>query len=100
LSVAGNQLGTAPVTSLQAIDDQLAWVVVQTSACAIQGCIGELRVTRDGGRTWSIQLSRERGLGPVRFASAARGWIAATRPGDANGGGRVTAPDARGAHRM
>ena len=91
LSVAGNQLGTAPVMSLQAIDDQVAWVVVSTAACAIQGCIGELRVTRDGGHTWSIQLSRERGLGPVRFASAARGWIAATRPGDANGGADVLA---------
>jgi photosystem II stability/assembly factor-like uncharacterized protein len=91
LSVPGNQLGTAPVTSLQAIDDQLAWVVVQTSACAVQGCIGELRATRDGGRTWSIQLSRTPGLGPLRFASAGRGWIAATRPGDANGGADVLA---------
>lgn len=91
LSVPANQLGTAPVMSLQAIDDQVAWVVVQTTACAIQGCIGELRITRDGGHAWSIQLSRERGLGPLRFASAARGWIAATRPGDANGGADVLA---------
>lgn len=91
LSVPGNQLGTAPIMFLQAIDDQLAWVVVQTSACAIQGCIGELRVTRDGGHTWSIQLSRVPGLGALRFASAARGWVAATRPGDANGGADVLA---------
>jgi photosystem II stability/assembly factor-like uncharacterized protein len=91
LSITGNQLGTAPVMSLQAIDDRLAWVVVQTAACLIQGCIGELRVTRDGGRTWSIQLSREGGLGPLRFASVARGWIAATRPSDANGGTDVLA---------
>jgi photosystem II stability/assembly factor-like uncharacterized protein len=86
LSVPGNQLGTAPITSLQAFDDQRAWVVVQTTACAIQGCIGELRATLDGGRTWSTQLSRVGGLGPLRLASAARGWIAATRPGDQNGG--------------
>lgn len=94
LSVPGNQTGTAPMTSLQAIDDQQAWVVVQTTGCVIQGCIGELRASRDGGRTWSTQLSRVGGLGPLRFASAARGWIAAVRPGDAQGGADVLAsPD-------
>jgi photosystem II stability/assembly factor-like uncharacterized protein len=86
LSVPRDQLGTAPVTSLQAIDDQRAWVVVRTTACGIRGCVGELRTTRDGGATWTPQLSREGGLGPVRFSSAARGWIAAPRPGEANGG--------------
>ncbi|HEV2250153.1 MAG TPA: hypothetical protein VGT60_06585 [Candidatus Limnocylindria bacterium] len=89
LSVPGNQLGTAPVASLQAIDDQRAWVTVQTAACAVQRCSGELRATRDGGRTWSTQLLRAGGLGPLRFASAARGWVGATRPGDANGGSDV-----------
>ena len=94
LTVPGNQLGTAPMTSLQAIDDQQAWVVVQNTACVIQGCIGELRASRDGGRSWSIQLSRVGGLGPVRFASATRGWFAATRPGDAQGGADILAsPD-------
>ena len=86
LSLPGNQLGTAVVTSLQAIDDQRAWVVVQTTACPITACVGELRMTQDGGQTWTVQLSREGGLGPVRFASAARGWIAAARPGDARRG--------------
>lgn len=94
LSVRANQLGTPPITSLQAIDEGLAWVVIQTGACAVEGCIGELRTTRDGGRTWTTQLSRVGGLGPVRFASAERGWIAAVRPGDVNGGADVLAsPD-------
>lgn len=90
-SVPGNQLGTAPVASLQAIDDRQAWVVVQTSACAVQGCTSELRTTRDGGRTWSTQLSREGSLGPLRFASASTGWIGAARLGDANGASDVLA---------
>jgi len=86
LSVPGNQLGAAPITSLQAIDAQRAWVVVQTASCVLQGCSGELRVTSDGGRTWSTQLTHVGGLGPLRIASAARGWIGVARAGDPNGG--------------
>lgn len=91
LSVPGTQLGTAALTSLQAVDAERAWVVVQTTTCAIQGCIGELRSTRDGGRTWSTQLSHVGGLGPLRVASATHAWIGASRAGDPNGGGDVLA---------
>ncbi|MDP9320610.1 MAG: hypothetical protein M3P16_05910 [Chloroflexota bacterium] len=82
LSVAANGTGTATISSLQAIDDQHAWVIVTTTDCDAAGCAYELRTTADGGATWQTQLRGRPGLGPVRFASARRGWIASGRAGD------------------
>lgn len=87
LSVASNQTGTATISSLQAIDDQRAWVVVATTDCDAAGCAWALRRTSDGGRSWQTQLSGR--LGPMRFASALRGWIASGRAGDVLGGTNV-----------
>lgn len=83
LSVASNQTGTARISSLQAIDDQRAWVITATTDCDLAGCASALRGTSDGGRSWQTQLRGR--LGPVRFASALRGWIASGRAGDVRG---------------
>jgi len=97
LSTPGNGTGTPTILSLQAIDDQRAWVIVATTDCNTTGCADELRATDDGGRTWQIQLRGRPSLGPLRFATARHGWVASGRPGDTSGGMDVLVTDDGGA---
>jgi photosystem II stability/assembly factor-like uncharacterized protein len=65
------------VRQLEAVDGQLAWVLTLTSPCSAT-CPGELRLTTDGGKTWTLLLRDD--IAAMRFASANRGWIALAHP--------------------
>jgi len=73
--VVPNAPGADPLLQIQAVDGQLAWVLVQPCVSAGQyTCPSELRRTSDGGRSWTT-LARGN-IVAVRFADATRGWIA------------------------
>lgn len=73
--VVSNAPGADPLLQIQAVNGQLAWVLVQPCASAGQyTCSSELRRTSDGGRSW-ITLARGN-IVAERFVDATHGWIA------------------------
>jgi photosystem II stability/assembly factor-like uncharacterized protein len=67
--------GGGPVLhDLQAVDGMNAWVVVGDATCAAF-CGTEIRATSDGGKTWRTLYQGQ--VGPIRFVTPRRGWIAA-----------------------
>ena len=72
--VVPNAPSADSLLEMQAVDSQLAWVLVQPCASAGEyTCPSELRRTADGGRTWRT-LARGN-IVAMRFADATRGWI-------------------------
>lgn len=67
-----------PIYALQAVDGLRAWAIVADTGCRAP-CLGELRATIDGGKTWRTLY---RGLlSGARFASARRGWVVVSKDG-------------------
>ena len=77
LSVPVGQSGGDTIRELQAADGLTAWVLAGDQGCPAF-CGGDLRGTSDGGRTWRTLYQGS--IGPVRFATPRRGWIAAYGP--------------------
>ncbi len=78
LSIPGDGFYAEPVQQLQAIDGLLAWVVTLANGSCTYLCPTDLRRTIDGGRTWTTPLHGN--IAAIRFASAARGWLALADP--------------------
>ena len=64
--------GAYPPVQIDAVDGDVAWVVIPTC----NGCAAQLRRTLDGGRSWTTVRTAPIVL--IRFLSATRGWIATT----------------------
>jgi photosystem II stability/assembly factor-like uncharacterized protein len=67
-----------PVLQIQAIDDQIAWALVQICTPQMTNCMATVERTTDGGHHWTNTASGN--IVAIRYATPPRGWMAMRNP--------------------